>query len=49
MKFETLKFDIPEEGIGLITINRPERLNAINLNMLDDFFALFDRKNKNGG
>ena len=47
MKFETLKFDIPEDGIGLITMNRPERLNAINLNMLDDFFALFDHLNKN--
>ena len=29
MEFETIKFDTPEEGIGLITLNRPERLNAI--------------------
>ena len=47
MKFETLKFDIPEDGIGVITMNRPERLNALNLNMLEDFFALFDHLNQN--
>jgi enoyl-CoA hydratase/carnithine racemase len=35
MQFETLKFDNPEPGIGVITMNRPERLNALNLNMLD--------------
>jgi enoyl-CoA hydratase len=47
MKFETLKFETPETGIGVITMNRPERLNALNLTMLEDFFALFDHLNKN--
>ncbi len=47
MKFNTIKFETPEAGIGLITLNRPQRLNAINLDMLDDFFALFDHLNKN--
>ena len=47
MKFETLKFDIPAAGIGVITMNRPERLNALNLNMLEDFFALFEHLNQN--
>jgi len=47
MEFETLKFETPETGIGVITMNRPERLNALNLNMLDDFFALFDHLNHN--
>ena len=47
MKFETLKFETPEPGIGVITMNRPERLNALNLNMLDDFFALFDHLHQN--
>jgi enoyl-CoA hydratase len=46
MEFETIKFDTPQEGIGLITLNRPQCLNAINLDMLDDFFALFDYLNK---
>ena len=47
MEFETIKFDTSQEGVGLITLNRPERLNAINPDMLDDFFALFDYLNKN--
>ena len=47
MKLETLKFDIPEAGIGVITMNRPERLNALNINMLEDFFELFDHLNNN--
>lgn len=46
MHFDTLKFKIPEAGIGVITMNRPERLNALNLNMLEDFFALFDHLNQ---
>jgi enoyl-CoA hydratase len=47
MNFDTLKFETPEAGIGVITLNRPERLNALNLNMLEDFFALFDHLNSN--
>jgi enoyl-CoA hydratase len=47
MEFNTIKYETPEAGIGLITLNRPQRLNAINLDMLDDFFALFDYLNKN--
>ena len=45
MDYNTLRFETPKEGIGLITLNRPERLNAINLDMLEDFFHLFDRLN----
>lgn len=41
MNYETLTFEEPEEGIGLITLNRPERLNAMNTGMLDDLYALF--------
>jgi len=35
MNYITIKYDTPRDCIGLITLNRPERLNAINLDMLD--------------
>ncbi|MEK6654964.1 MAG: enoyl-CoA hydratase-related protein, partial [Thermodesulfobacteriota bacterium] len=38
--FATLTFAEPEAGIGLVTLNRPERLNAINPAMLQDFDSL---------
>jgi enoyl-CoA hydratase len=38
--FETLTFKEIEPQIGLATLNRPERLNAINDRMLDDFDEL---------
>jgi enoyl-CoA hydratase len=41
MNFTTITFQEPEPGIGLMTLNRPERLNALNLGMLDEFQGLF--------
>jgi enoyl-CoA hydratase/carnithine racemase len=35
MEYETLKFEL-NGGIGLLTLNRPERLNAINAVMLEE-------------
>jgi len=43
MEFNTIKYDVPQEGIGRITLNRPERLNAINLDMLEELHLLFER------
>ena len=41
MNFSTITFQEPQPGIGLLTLNRPERLNALNMAMLDDLQALF--------
>ena len=44
--YETLIFEEIEPQIGLVTLNRPDRLNAINDRMLDDFtelLAVLDR------
>ncbi len=40
-EFNTLLFEEVEPHIGLVTINRPDQLNAINVEMLTDFEDLF--------
>ena len=39
-QFSTITLSEIEPGIALVTLNRPERLNAMNAAMLDDFQAL---------
>ncbi len=38
-----------EENIGLITLNRPERLNAINVELLRDFMARLNQARRDKG
>jgi enoyl-CoA hydratase/carnithine racemase len=39
--FETLLYSV-EEGVATITLNRPEKLNAFNTQMMKDMIAAFD-------
>ena len=39
--FETLLYDVAD-GICTITLNRPEKLNAFNTQMMQDMIAAFD-------
>jgi len=42
MDFETIEFDLDEKGIGIVTLNRPERLNALSFQMIKDLHFLLD-------
>lgn len=42
-RYATLEFTRPEEGLGIIRLNRPAKLNALSLDMLEDLAALFSR------
>jgi enoyl-CoA hydratase/carnithine racemase len=43
MNFKTLKHDVPEPGILLVTLNRPEVLNAINSTMMAELLTFWQQ------
>jgi len=42
MDYQTIEFDLQDNGIGILTLNRPERLNAISFQMEEELHSLFD-------
>src|SRR5258706_2516785 len=43
--FETLLYAV-EDGIATVTLNRPEKLNAFNTQMMRDMIAMFDETDR---
>lgn len=41
-EYSTLKYDIDENGIALVTLSRPQALNALNMQMFNELGSLFD-------
>jgi len=46
--FETLLYDV-DEAVATITLNRSERLNAVNTTMIEELLAAFDRADADDG
>ncbi|MFX1417445.1 MAG: enoyl-CoA hydratase/isomerase family protein [Promethearchaeota archaeon] len=42
MNFETIKFNLREDGIGILTLDRPDKLNALNFQMIEDLHSILD-------
>ncbi len=41
-KFEAIHFELRQEGIGILSLNRPEKLNAISFQMEEELHELLD-------
>ena len=46
MKFETILFE-EKDNIGLLTLNRPKTINALNQKMIEELDILFDEVGAN--
>ncbi|MFX0083085.1 MAG: enoyl-CoA hydratase/isomerase family protein [Candidatus Hodarchaeota archaeon] len=47
IEYKTLKVDEGNEGISIITLDRPKRLNAINFEMIEEFLHYLNRLENN--
>ena len=42
MDYETIEFELHDNGIGILALNRPEKLNAISFQMEEELHSLLD-------
>ena len=35
MDYETIEYEMEEEGIGILSLNRPRRFNSVNYQMME--------------
>jgi enoyl-CoA hydratase len=42
IQYKTIKFELREDGIGILTLNRPEKLNAISFQMEQELHRVLD-------
>ncbi|MBW1644074.1 MAG: crotonase/enoyl-CoA hydratase family protein [Deltaproteobacteria bacterium] len=47
MDYETIRMEMPEPGIGLITLNRPDQLNAWTKKMMEELIDTFCQADEN--
>ena len=40
--YETIKFELKENGIGILSLNRPDKLNAISFQMEEELHQVLD-------
>ena len=40
--FETIKFELHDDGIGILSLNRPDNLNAMSLQLIEDLHEILD-------
>ena len=40
--FETIKFELHDDGIGILSLNRPDNLNAMSLQLVEDLHQILD-------
>ncbi|WP_022981565.1 enoyl-CoA hydratase-related protein [Ideonella sp. B508-1] len=46
MSFETILYDVAEDGVCTVTLNRPEALNTVTFGMIDELIAAIDRADR---
>lgn len=46
-KYETIKFQLRDDGIGILSLNRPEKLNAISFQMEEELHDLLNNLSTN--